>query len=48
MRVIAVIEQADVSRQILEPLGLAIPSRAERALPELTWPHAMAEAPEST
>jgi hypothetical protein len=48
MRVIAVIEQPDVIRQILEPLGLAIPSRAERAPPELARPLAVAEAPEWT
>jgi hypothetical protein len=48
MRVIAVIEQPDVIRQILEHLGLAIPSRAERAPPELARPLAMAEAPEWT
>ena len=45
MRVIAVIEQLDVIRQILEHLGLAIPSRAERAPPELARPRAAAEAP---
>ena len=48
MRVIAVIEQPDVIRQILEHLGLAIPSRAERAPPELARPLAVAEAPEWT
>lgn len=48
MRVIAVIEQPDVIRQILEPLGLAIPSRAERAPPELARRLAVAEAPEWT
>jgi hypothetical protein len=44
-RVIAVIEQPDVIRQILKPLGLAIPSRADRLPPELARPFAVAEAP---
>ena len=48
MRVIAVIEQPDVIRQILEHLGLAILSRAERAPPELARPLAVAEASEWT
>jgi hypothetical protein len=48
MRVMAVIEQSDVIRQILEHLGLAVPSRAERAPPELARPLAVAEAPEWT
>lgn len=48
MRVIAVIEQADIIWQILEHLGLAIPSRAERAPPGLARPLAAVEAPEWT
>ena len=45
MRVTAVIEQPDVIRQILEPLGLAIPSRAERAPPELAGPSQWPRSP---
>jgi hypothetical protein len=48
MRVLAVIEQPAVIRQILEHLGLAVPSRAERPPPELTRRHAVAEASEWT
>lgn len=48
MRLMTVIEQPDVIRQIVEHLGLAIPSRAERAPPELARPLAVAEAPEWT
>jgi len=48
VRVMAVIEQPAVIRQILEPLGLAIPSLAERPPPQLTRRLAVAEAPEWT
>lgn len=41
----AVIEQPDIIRQILEHLGRAIPSRAERALPTLARTRAVVEAP---
>ena len=48
MRVMAVIEQPDVIRQILEHLGLAVLSRAERPPPAVTRRRARAEASEWT
>jgi hypothetical protein len=46
MRVIAVIEQLAVIRQILKHLGIAVPVGAERSPPQLTRRLAVAEAPE--
>ncbi len=48
MRVIAGIEQPAVVRQILDHLGIAIPSRAERPPPEPARSLAVAEAPART
>ncbi|OGB95677.1 MAG: hypothetical protein A2Z31_08280 [candidate division NC10 bacterium RBG_16_65_8] len=48
MRVIAVIEQPAVVRQLLDHLGIAVPSRADRSPPETSRGRAVHEAPEWT